>query len=640
MAIEKLKLFRIYSDLTNLDLILERFVDLSCVHPIAADEFIDRVHGLTSFVSVNPSNVIYKELQDIEKENNYEIPVTEVDVADYSFDRMKEYVFTTHERLKKLTLHRKDTENLIKKYKDALTQVKNIEDLDISLDDVFSCEYISTRVGRLPLDSVEKLKFYSNKPFLFKSFHEEKNYCWCMYLVTNKYEREIDNIFSSLFFERIHIPDFVHGTPESAQTTLSMEIKVAEDNLEEIQSDLDEVLTQNNVELSIIKGDLLLLNKIYDAKKYVAGLGNKFSISGYVTRRDIKKLKSKYKDIEEIEIEIMPADSDKRIKTPTKLNNNWFTKPFSSFVQMYGLPSYTSIDPTPILAITYSLLFGMMFGDLGQGLVLVLFGLLMYKKFKIQLGAIAVRIGLASAFFGFLYGSFFGNEEILTPIFTNWLGFKGKIINVMDPEFTMTLLISTVILGSVLIINSIVVNMIISIKKKKLAELFFSHNGLAGLVFYLFILIALALQLINGVSAINSLTIIFFLVVPLLLIVLKHPLDRLMHGNKMFPKNISGFIIEGFFELFEVILSYVTNTLSFLRVGGFILAHAGMMLVVFTLMEMSGSIVGQTFILVLGNLFVMGLEGLIVGIQVLRLEFYEMFSRYFEGDGIPFKTFE
>ncbi|MCK5731455.1 MAG: V-type ATP synthase subunit I, partial [Tenericutes bacterium] len=305
-----------------------------------------------------------------------------------------------------------------------------------------------------------------------------------------------------------------------------------------------------------------------------------------------------------------------------------------------GLPSYSSIDPTPILAVTYSLLFGMMFGDLGQGLVLALFGLLMYKKFKIQLGAIAIRIGLVSAFFGFLYGSFFGNEEILTPIFTNWLGFNGKIIEVMDPEFTMTLLITTVMLGSVLIISSIIINMIISIKKKKYAELLFSQNGVAGIVFYLFILIALALQFVNGVSAFNGLTVLFFVIIPLSLIVLKHPLDRLMHGNTMFPEKIGGFIIEGFFELFEVILSYITNTLTFLRVGGFILAHAGMMLVVYTLMEMSGSIVGQTAILVLGNLFVMGLEGLIVGIQVLRLEFYEMFSRYFEGDGIPFRTFE
>jgi V/A-type H+-transporting ATPase subunit I len=103
----------------------------------------------------------------------------------------------------------------------------------------------------------------------------------------------------------------------------------------------------------------------------------------------------------------------------------------------------------------------------------------------------------------------------------------------------------------------------------------------------------------------------------------------------MFPDGVGGFILEGFFELFEVILSYMTNTLSFLRVGGFVLSHAGMMLVVATLMSMSSG-AGSIIVSILGNIFVIGLEGLIVGIQVLRLEFYEMFSRFFEGDGILF----
>lgn len=640
MAIEKLKLFRINADLTNLDKILERFVFLQYVHPTLASEFIDRVHGLTSYVCLNPFNKIYNELMDIEKENNYEIPIIDIDKVEDTFDKMREYIHSTHEQLKKLTIHRKEIENVLKKYKDALIQIENIESLDISLDDLFSCEYISSRVGKLPLDSVEKLKFYKNKPFIFKAFNKEKEYCWCMYLVTNKYEREIDNIFSSLFFERIHIPEFVHGTPEKAQASLSKEIQVAQTHLEEIQNDLDKKLAENIVELSKIKSELLRLNKIEDAKKYVVGLGDKFTISGYVSKREVKKLKSTYRDFEDIEIEIMSAYSDKRVKIPTKLRNSWFTNPFTTFIEMYGLPSYSSIDPTPILAITYSLLFGMMFGDLGQGLLLSLLGFIVYKKFKIGLGAIAIRLGLVSAFFGLLYGSFFGNEEILTPIFTNWFGLNGKIIDIMDPDFTMTLLIATVALGSILILFSMLINIYISIKNKTYAELFFSHNGLAGVVLYIFTLFALAFQLVKGTSVFNIFTVLFFIILPLLLIVLKHPLDRLIKGNKMFPTKISGFVIEGFFELFEVVLSYITNTLSFLRVGGFILAHAGMMMVVFTLMEMSSSVVGQIFILIIGNLFVMGLEGLIVGIQVLRLEFYEMFSRYFEGDGIPFKTLE
>jgi len=141
----------------------------------------------------------------------------------------------------------------------------------------------------------------------------------------------------------------------------------------------------------------------------------------------------------------------------------------------------------------------------------------------------------------------------------------------------------------------------------------------------------------SGYSLLQPLFIVPFAILPILVIMFKEPLERLMHGHKMFPDGVGGFITEAFFEAFEVVLSYITNTMSFLRVGGFVLSHAGMMLVVFTLMEMMSGVVGITLTFVLGNLFVMGLEGLIVGIQVLRLEFYEMFSRYFEGNGIPFK---
>ena len=94
----------------------------------------------------------------------------------------------------------------------------------------------------------------------------------------------------------------------------------------------------------------------------------------------------------------------------------------------------------------------------------------------------------------------------------------------------------------------------------------------------------------------------------------------------------------GFFALFEGVLSFFSNTMSFLRVGGFVLSHAGMMAVVFTLSEMVSHSVSP-FVLVVGNLFVIGMEGLIVGIQVLRLEYYEMFSRFYKGNGRQFKPF-
>ncbi|MFA5466646.1 MAG: V-type ATPase 116kDa subunit family protein [Candidatus Izemoplasmatales bacterium] len=639
MAIAKTKLVNITAKLLEMDAVLERFVDLHCLHPVSSDQFVERVHGLTSFTSENPSTVIMNELLEIEREFGFCIPVEPVITVDYSMEKMQAYVSTMHQKLKSLVEHKKSNEELIKKYEDAVVQVKNIENMDISLDDVFSCRYLYARVGRLPTESVEKLSYYRSRPFIFNSFSEDKNYSWCIYFTSPEYEREVDNIFSSLFFERIYIPDFVHGTPEDATVALRREIDTVKNNRVKLQEEINDLINESNFDLKNIKSELVFLNRIYEAKQYVVGLGEKFTITGFVEEKDKDLVIDKFKDMETVEVSIRPADSDRRLKPPTKLRHGWFSRPFSMFVEMYGMPSYGDIDPTPFVAITYSLLFGIMFGDVGQGLLLSLIGFVLYKWKKLKLGEIAIRIGLFSTFFGFLYGSVFGNEELLDPFFINVLGLSGKPIHVMESSFTMTLLILAVLIGAILILTSIAINIANKLKKKQYAEMIFSHNGISGMIFYLFIGGGLLAQMLYQISIFNVVTIILFAVLPLLMVFLKEPIERKIHGHKMFPNGFGGFFTEGFFELFEVILSYITNTMSFMRVGGFVLSHAGMMLVVYSLMSMSSGLVGTTIIFIIGNLFVMGIEGLIVGIQVLRLEFYEMFSRYYEGNGIAFRTF-
>jgi V/A-type H+-transporting ATPase subunit I len=319
MANARLKLFRINSDLDNLEKVLEKFVDLTCIYPVKAYEFVSQVHGLKSMDIVNPYEDIEKQIRDLEKENDIEIPKTDIHKKNYTFERIHEYVTDIHERLKKLNSYKRDSEEIIRKYKNALTQVKNIESLDISLDDLFSCEYINSRFGRMPIDSLEKLAYYDKKPFIFQVFHEEKKYCWCMYLSTEKQEREIDNIFSGLFFERIHIPDFVHGTPEKAQASLLSEISVAEENLRDVTEKINEELKNNIEELTTIKGELIFINKVNEAKKYVVSLGDTFIINGFVRTKDVSIVKKQFEDIIGIELKFLPSDSDKRLKPPTKL---------------------------------------------------------------------------------------------------------------------------------------------------------------------------------------------------------------------------------------------------------------------------------------------------------------------------------
>lgn len=129
--------------------------------------------------------------------------------------------------------------------------------------------------------------------------------------------------------------------------------------------------------------------------------------------------------------------------------------------------------------------------------------------------------------------------------------------------------------------------------------------------------------------------------IPLLAIFLKEPLERMVEkkGNA-FPETGKGmFFVQAFFELFDVLLSYFSNTISFVRVGAYAVSHAAMMEVVLMLGGATGGGSISWPVIVLGNVFVACLEALLVAIQVLRLEYYEMFSRFYEGDGKPFVPF-
>ena len=635
MAIAKMKLINISAEKEYLDDVLLKFVDLDYFHPEPAVKFIDTVHGLTSMDEENPVSEVLSRFKEICSDMDLDLPNIAVRDKDYDLGGMKNYMENVYQRFQDANRVRKDLQTVIQENKDALVTVKNIESIDLNLDDLFDCKYIKFRFGRLPLDSVEKLRYYRNRPFVFKSFSQDDTYSWCIYMTTEKYEGDVDNVFSSLYFERIRIPEFIHGTPESAAQTLLDEIENDEKQILHVDDVIEKLKGECREEMAKIKGELEFLDRTFVARKYVVGLGQRFSITGFVDAADVERLKETFRELEEVEIEVRPAHSDKRLDPPTKLKNGWFARPFIMFVEMYGIPEYDGFDPVPIVAVIYSLLFGMMFGDVGQGIVVMIVGVLLSKYKQMQLGDIMVRIGIFSTLFGFIFGSVFGNETMLDPLYHALLGLEEKPINVMSSEFIMPLLLIAVGIGVVLNLFSMVLNMVLQHRRRDMGEFWFSQNGVAGFVFYGAVALGAVLTALFGIPVFNVFYVLVLIVLPLLLIFLKEPLTRKLHHGKLFPDGFGAFFVEGFFELFEICLSYITNTISYLRVGGFVLSHAGMMMAVTMIMEMSGGIFA-VLIGVFGNILVMCLEGLVVGIQVLRLQFYEMFSRYFNGNGIAF----
>lgn len=519
----------------------------------------------------------------------------------------------------------------------ALEQLSHMENLSVSLDDIFASKYLQVRFGRLPSDSYQKLKYYDDRLFFFQPLSEEGEFVWGFCFTDKIHVAEVDEILSSLFFERVWIPEYVHGVPGQTFEHLRGAVEEADRELEATDALIRETIDQNYDMCSILYATLQYLSRSFELRRHVSIHDSSFILVGFVPEKETAGLEKKLHELDpDLTVEISAHDSDKRFQAPTKLKNNFIVKPFEMFVDMYGTPAYNETDPTSFLAWTYILLFGIMFGDLGQGLVIAGLGLFLDRVKKMNFGKILERIGLSAAVFGLVYGSVFGLEHLLDPFYINVLGLPGKPVEVMDGETINTLLLAAIALGVGLIVMAMIINVFTGLRNRDWEKALFSNNGVAGLVFYGAVLAGLVSMLTGGPNLFTLPYILGLLVLPILVIFLKEPLGRLAHGEHFeLEGGIGSFIIEGFFELFDVVLSFVTNTLSFMRVGGFIISHAGMMSVVLTLTEMftgAGSIV----VLILGNIFVMALEGFIVGIQSLRLEFYELFSRYFDGQGVPY----
>lgn len=526
-------------------------------------------------------------------------------------------------------------------YKQTKTQLYHLTNLQTSVDDIFACKYLKVRFGRLPKDSFLKLPYYADRAFTFSEYDFDGEYYWGVYFVPEDKSSEVDDIFASLYFERMWVPDFVHGTPQhalaeliNAETELTRELETLNN-----MSDL-----AGPAEIEKLRSMTSWLNyeaQIFTMRKYVVTLEHSYYISGYVPENKVASLRKALElvhGVKAVDDTEQNAASKDHQPPPVRLKNNWFSRPFEMFISMYGMPGYGDIDPTGFVSVTYAILFGVMFGDVGQGLLLGLIGyFIMYKKMHMDIGLILARCSAFSVIFGFAYGSVFGFEHWLDPVFKA-MGFAEKPIEVLHPDSINTILILSIAAGVFIITAAILTGILSNFKRGIYAKTVFSVNGLAGLVLYLSI-IGILLKSVLGTNLPfvgSPLFYILCIVLPFFSIYFSEPICAKLRGEAL-HESVGEIIMNGFFEMFDALLSFASNTMSFLRVGGFVLAHAGMMSVVFTLAEMAGGGALYIIIVVIGNIFVMALEGLFVGIQVLRLEFYEIFSRFFDADGVPYE---
>ena len=329
-------------------------------------------------------------------------------------------------------------------------------------------------------------------------------------------------------------------------------------------------------------------------------------------------------------VDLIPAESHEAVKdgsveVPVKLNNPAFFKPFEMLTSVYGLPKYQTIDPTPVFGLSFLLMFGMMFGDIGHGLVLALLGLALLLKshkdtFK-SAGYLLLYAGGSSIIFGFLFGSFFGIEDLFPTI---WM----KPMNDINQLFKVVIYV-----GAGMITVSIIINLINGIRSGRILDYIFDKAGLlSGILYWCGIILVSRLVLTKTNGGVGLFVIYLFVACALLLFFREPILNLIRKNRRLYSSGVVTGLMHSLVEMLEIVLGFLANTVSFIRVGAFGLAHAGLFIAIFALSDMvSGKLSGvaSILILILGNIFIIALEGLVVTIQAIRLEFYEFFNRFF-----------
>ena len=636
--IVKMKFLSISGPRTDIDRVCDVYLSKYEMQLENAVTELKTTDNLLPFVEMNP----YKEPLAKAEEFTSKLSVSNIP-ADTSLST--DAITTLIRELNHDYLELQEKKELLKKNKDELLEKLHVLEpfrpLDFDLHKVLHYRYMQLRFGRIGIDYYRKLEKYLFEDLnaIFLEGTRDENYVYGCYFVANAETSRVDSVFNSLHFERITISDEYIGTPSVAYDSLEEDISDLDDRIAEIDKSIQDLLNNQASQLLGARKRLEERSNNFDVRKMAARVDDNkedyYILCGWMGVDDVEAFLRESEGDDKVFI-VVEEDREKFFgDPPTKLKNPRFFKPFEMFIRMYGLPSSNEMDPTVFVALTYTFIFGAMFGDVGQGLCLFVIGGLLYKLKNINLAGIISVAGLFSAFFGFMFGSVFGFEDMIQA---RWLRPMEAMTSLPFIGQLNTVFIVAIAFGMGLNILSMIFHILNAIRAKDTENIWFSNNGIAGLVFYGFIVFTIILYM-TGHQVPGNILMAVFLGIPILVFIFKEPLTNLAERNHKKLETSKGmFLVQGFFELFETLLSYFSNTLSFVRIGAFAVSHAAIMEVVLML---SGAQEGSPnwIVVVIGNLVVCGLEGLIVGIQVLRLEYYEMFSRFYKGSGREFKPF-
>ena len=545
--IEKMTFLSISGPKDDIDRVVSQYLSRYDIHLENALSELRAVQDLRPFTDSNPYREVCQKAQQMKQLFSSSL---DPDVSSLSAEQAAKTISRLSGQLEEVTSARDELKEQARKLEESKDRISPFTDLNYNLSAILHFKYVRFRFGRVPKEYYTKLNqyVYDTIDSVVYKCQEDDNYVWLVYFVPQSISQKIDAIFSSLHFERFYLPDEYEGTPSEANKALEEQIKKLQQQITALDMKEIQFLKDHEEEFMAAAKRLDIFATNFNVRKLAACTPNKkatfYILCGWMTEKEASAFQ---KEIEDDPLVFCLSEDDHETMIsppPTKLVNRGLFKPFELFIRMYGLPAYNEFDPTVLVAVTYSFLFGFMFGDVGQGLCLLAGGFLLYRAKKMDLAAIISCCGFFSTIFGFLFGSIFGFEDILEPL---WLRPAQAMTDLPFIGRLNTVFVVAVGLGMGIILFTMILNMINSIRNKETESAWFDTNGAAGLVFYGSMVTMIVLFMTGRRLPAAGILLIMFLI-PLLIIFFKEPLTALVKKKaELMPKEKGMFFVQGFF---------------------------------------------------------------------------------------------
>ncbi len=551
---------------------------------------------------------------------------------------------------------------------ESLREVKAFAGLSLPFEDINKLAFVALRIGKVSPDRIPLLSGTLDARAAIIPLDDEGS---IIAIASRRGRFTLETELAKAGFVKADLPPDFKGVPAEALTAIEASYEGAKRRLAALTEMKEEEAIRSAARWSQMLSSVKLGRALKKVENRLESTEWVYRLSGWVPAQEVRPLSEDLSRLfgDRIAIRVYePEDEEGKLpednqEVPVLMKHNGLVSAFQGLVLSYGVPVYGDIDPTPFVAFFFTLLFAIMFGDMGQGAVIICVGLLIrratkgffaaYQKFWLAF----VAAGAGSMFMGLLVGSVFSNEALLVPVerflTTLILGHpRDRFLDIM-PSDNIGAMFSffgfTVGIGFLINSTGLVINMINLARRGEWGEALFAKTGLSGsLLFWWAAGMGLRVILGGKLGWID----VPGLGIPLAALLFTKPLQRfiLKAGKKRQGDDATAgedalsvvdVLVGGLVEIIETFSYYASNTMSFLRVAAFALAHAVLSFVVFTMAELvrkraPGGVAFQLIVFIVGNVVIIGLEGLIVTIQVIRLQYYEFFSKFFTRTGKSF----